>query len=66
MEAWSGDDQPAESALLPQIRRRLPGALDAARAAIPDGPGAARVLLRHQVPSAFIPPLAVLLAHQKL
>jgi hypothetical protein len=66
LEAWSGDDQPAESALLPQIRRRLPGALNAARAAIPDGPGAARVLLRHQVPSAFIPPLAVLLAHQKL
>ena len=66
LEAWSGDDRPEAPALLPQVRRRLPGALDAARAAIADGQEAARILLRHQVPSAFIPPLAVLLVHQKL
>jgi AAA ATPase domain len=66
LEAWSGGDLPGAPELLPQIRRRLPGALNAARTAIPDGQGAARTLLRHRVPSAFIPPLTVLLMHHKL
>jgi hypothetical protein len=66
LEAWSGNDQPEAPTLLAEIRRRLPGALNAARAAVPDRPGAARALLRRQVPSAFVPPLVVLLVHQKL
>jgi hypothetical protein len=66
LEAWSGDHQPEAPTLWAQIRRRLPGALNAARAAAPDGPSAARTLLRHQVPSAFVPPLAVLLVRGKL
>ncbi len=66
LEAWSGDDQPEAPALRDQILRRLPGALNATRATAPDAPAAARSLLRHQVPSAFVPPLAVLLVRRKL
>jgi hypothetical protein len=66
LEAWSGDDQPEAPPLLAEIRRRLPGGLNAARAVIPDGPGVARTLLRYQVPSTFVPPLAVLFVHRRL
>lgn len=64
LEAWSGDDRSGAPALWDQILRRRPGALNAACAAA-DASGAARTLLRHQVPSAFIPPLAVLIARRK-
>jgi hypothetical protein len=66
LEAWSGDDQHEAPTLLAEIRRRLPGALNAARAAVPDGPGAARTLLHYQIPSAFVPPLAILLVREQL
>ena len=44
---------------------RLPAALDTGRAAVPNGLLAvATTLLRHRVPAASAPPLAVLLAHR--
>jgi hypothetical protein len=45
---------------------RLPAALDTGRAAVPNSPVAvATALLRHRVPAAFAPPLAVLLARRE-
>ncbi|HWM58341.1 MAG TPA: AAA family ATPase [Pseudonocardia sp.] len=71
--ADSGDGDP--DPLLAELGRRLRGSLDRARAAafdgvpedVPDGaPDAAGVLLRYHVPSAFVPALAVLIAHRQL
>lgn len=70
---WSGADAPDgdpagdPAALLAELRRRLPGSLERARAVPEDRPhGAAQVLLRHHVPSAFVPALAVLITRRQL
>jgi hypothetical protein len=61
LAAWSGDRYSYAWPLLDEIRYRLPGALKAAGAVAPDIPQAASILARKHVPSAFVPPLAVLL-----
>ncbi|WP_448625262.1 AAA family ATPase [Geodermatophilus sp. URMC 64] len=64
LAAWTGDDRPDPTG---RVARRLPGALLAAREAVPEGAAAvAAVLLRRRVPAAFVPALAVLLVHREL
>ena len=67
LAAWCGSESGDAASLLAGMRRRLSGSLEEARKAVPDGtPAAAHALLRLWVPSAFVPPLAVLISNRQI
>ncbi|MDX6258921.1 MAG: hypothetical protein QOH84_609 [Kribbellaceae bacterium] len=64
LRAWC-PEQPQEGDVLGLLRKRAPATIDAARLAAAEGTvaDAAAVLLRRNLPSAFVPGIAVLVGH---